>query len=167
MLLESFPILAFSVSATTRKPRKGEIHGKDYYFVSKEIFLEWLKKGLFLETEEVYPGIFYGTLYSEIERIRNMGKVPLFDVDINGAIKIKTIFKENFYTIFLEPPSIDDLKKRLSKRGTEEPQSIQNRINKAQAELALKDKCDYCLINDNLSQTFEKVSEIVRKVLKI
>jgi guanylate kinase len=134
-LLQKFPQLCFSVSATTRSKRNGEEHGKDYYFISLEEFHELIRKDEFLEWEEVYANGFYGTLRSEVDRIAAMGKVPIFDVDVEGGIHIKGRYDENLLDVFVRPPAIEDLRNRLVARASETAETLENRVKKAVHEI--------------------------------
>src|SRR6478672_8488004 len=141
-LLDHFPQLAFSVSAATRNPRSYEQDGRDYYFLSEESFLEKIRKNEFVEWEMVYEGKYYGTLKSELERIWKEKKSPLLDVDVKGGINIQQQYPENSLSLFIEPPSIEELERRLKARGTETPESLEARINKAAFELSFKSQFD-------------------------
>ncbi|MEI8202612.1 MAG: guanylate kinase [Bacteroidota bacterium] len=149
LLAEGLP-LAFSVSACTREPRKDEINGKDYYFISKEEFLEKIAKGEFLEWQEVYKDVFYGTLLSEINKIWAAGKHVIFDVDVRGGLNIKKKFPDRTLALFVMPPSVEALAERISNRKTETPESIKKRIAKATYELEFAENFDYILLNDDL-----------------
>lgn len=161
-LLEVFPNISFSVSATTRKPRGNEQHGNEYYFLSEEDFRNKLENDAFLEHEEVYPGLFYGTLWSEVHRIWEQGKVVLFDVDVVGGLNIKKKFGEQALAVFLQPPSIDTLMQRLKARSTEVEHELNMRINKAKQELSFADQYDVVVVNDVLQETFEKCEALVK-----
>src|SRR6476646_5199105 len=147
-LLKTFPQLAFSVSAATRQPRSYEKDGVDYYFIPLEDFKQKIQHKEFAEWEMVYDGKYYGTLKSELERIWNNQHVPLLDIDVKGAIHIQQQYPKSLLTLFIEPPSIEELKRRLQSRGTETPESLQARINKASYELSFKDHFNYCILND-------------------
>src|SRR5690349_19605172 len=129
-LLGHFPQLAFSISATTRECRQNEQDGKDYYFISPESFNQKIQHNEFVEWEMVYEGKYYGTLKSELERIWNNNQVPILDIDVKGAIHVQQQFLDDCFSIFIEPPSIDELKRRLEGRGTENHETMQARINK-------------------------------------
>lgn len=148
--LGEFPMLSFSVSATTRLPRGAEIDGKDYYFHSVEDFKGKIAQDLFVEFEEVYPDKFYGTLKSEVERIWNEGKVVIFDVDVKGGVALKKIFGDKALALFIAPPSVDELKKRLEGRATDDAATIATRVEKAQEELSYRDQFDKVVVNDDL-----------------
>lgn len=160
-LLEKFPILSFSVSATTRKPREGEKDGREYYFLEEADFRNKIEQGAFLEHEEVYKGLLYGTLFSEVERIWGEGKTVVFDVDVKGGINIKKQFGKNALAVFLKPPSIDILMERLRKRSTEVEHRLKERIDKAKYELSFESAYDIVLVNDVLEETFSKSEKLV------
>ena len=149
-LLEINPNLSFSISCATREKRTNETHGKDYYFLSVDEFNQKIDEQAFVEWEEVYPNHFYGTLRSEIERIWNEGKHVVFDIDVKGGLKLKEIFGDRALAIFVQPPTLDELAKRLTARNTDSPEKLRMRIEKATDELAFADQFDQILINDNL-----------------
>ena len=149
-LLESGLNLAFSVSATTRLPRGAEKDGHDYFFLSVSDFRDRIDRGEFVEWEEVYPDILYGTLKSELDRIWSAGNSVLFDVDVSGGINLKGIFGDRAFAIFIMPPSVTELEKRLKGRGTESPEKIRMRVDKAAAEIRMADRFDCIIINDDL-----------------
>ena len=157
--------LAFSISATTRKPRPGEVDGKDYYFLSVEAFKERIADDAFVEWEEVYEGVFYGTLKTEIERIWNAHKAVVFDIDVEGGISIKQFFKEKALTVFVQPPSIEDLRNRLESRNTESNEQLEVRVNKASQELQKSTEFDTILINDKLEKALHEAEQIVAQFL--
>jgi len=159
--------LMFSVSATSRKPRGNEIEGKDYYFLSSKDFKNKIKNNLFIEWEEVYKNQFYGTLNEEMERIWNLKKNIIFDVDVKGGINIKKTFPQNSISIFIKPPSIIELKNRLLKRGTETSSSIKKRIEKAEYELTFAKNFDKVIINDNLETAIEETEQTITNFLKL
>ena len=165
-LLRKYPELAFSVSATTRKPRGNEKDGVDYYFISEEEFKEKIHHKEFLEWEMVYEGKYYGTLKSELQRIWNMKKVPLLDIDIKGAIHVQQQHPQDCLTIFVEPPSVDELKKRLLSRGTETEESFRARINKASYEISFKHSFDKVIVNDQLDRACKEAEEIVNEFIE-
>ena len=143
--------LGFSISTTSRQPRGKEQNGVDYYFISAEEFKTQIEKDFFLEWEEVYANNFYGTYKSEIERLGKEGKNVLFDIDVFGGINIKKIFGDRALSIFIQPPSIEELQRRLENRQTESPEKIQMRIDKAEHEIKQAVHFDVVLINDNFS----------------
>jgi guanylate kinase len=160
-LLETYPQLAFSISAATRSPRSYEVDGKDYYFLSLEDFKQKIHEKEFIEWEMVYEGKYYGTLKSELKRIWNNNQVPLLDIDVKGAIHVQQQYPESLLTIFIEPPSIDELKRRLQSRGTETAESLQARVNKASYELSFKDQFHKSIVNED----FEKACAEARKIV--
>ncbi|MFO7574869.1 MAG: guanylate kinase [Bacteroidales bacterium] len=145
--------LGFSVSATTREPRRGEIDGKDYYFMSGAQFRNGIEKGEFVEWEEVYSGHFYGTLRSEIERLWAEGRNIIFDVDVKGGLNLKRIYSEKALAIFIMPPSVDELEKRLRLRGKDCEEKIRMRVDKAIEEIGFAPRFDQVIINDDLETT--------------
>jgi guanylate kinase len=154
--------LTFSISATTRAPRGEEQDGRDYYFLSREEFMQRVVKEEFLEWEEVYSGTCYGTLKSEIERIWNEGKVIVFDVDVNGGRNIKKYFGGDALSIFVMPPSVEVLEQRLRSRGTDSEEAIRERLDKAAWELDFAaGKFDRDLVNDKLEDTFAESEALV------
>ena len=153
--------LEFSVSACSRDPRENEIDGKDYYFLGLEGFKTQIEKGSFIEWEEVYTNNFYGTLKSEIERVWANGKTVIFDLDVIGGLNLKRIFGDQALAIFVKPPSYEELEKRLRSRSTETEDKIQQRMNKANTELAYAPEFDIILINDDLEETCKKAKELV------
>ncbi|HCY89461.1 MAG TPA: guanylate kinase [Chitinophagaceae bacterium] len=166
-LLKALPDkLAFSVSAATRQPRNNEKDGVDYYFISPDDFQQKIQQKEFAEWEMVYEGKYYGTLKSELKRIWNKQHVPVLDIDVKGAIHIQQQYPENKLSIFVEPPSVDELKKRLMSRGTESEESLQARVNKASYELSFKDHFDEVILNDNLENACRKAKELVQRFLQ-
>jgi len=167
-LLEEYPdTLGFSVSATTRKKRKYERGGKDYYFLSEKDFREKIAAGEFVEWEEVYENQFYGTLNSEIERLWKKGKVVVFDIDVKGAQNIKKYYGDDCLAVFIAPPSIEVLIERLENRGTETEKSLKKRIARVKKEMEFKDSFDTVLVNDFLPKTFRSAEKIVEDFLAI
>jgi guanylate kinase len=164
-LLSSFPQLAFSISAATREARENEINGKDYYFISLEDFQEKIKNNRFAEWEMVYQGKYYGTLHSELERIWGNGQVPVMDIDVKGAIHLQQQFPDSSLSIFIEPPSIDELRRRLESRGTESEKSLADRVNKASYEISFKQHFHSVILNDDLPKACKKAEEVVREFL--
>lgn len=157
--------LEFSVSATSRAPRGVEQHGKDYYFLSSEEFDQKIAEDAFVEWEEVYAGTKYGTLRSEMERIWSKGHTILFDVDVKGGVRLKNIFGEQALSIFVMPPSIEELRRRLEGRATDSPEKIEQRIGKANEELGYADKFDRTIINDDLDVAVEQVRKAVTEFI--
>ena len=157
--------LAFSVSATTRPPRPHEVHGRDYYFLSREAFEDRVAAGAFLEYEEVYAGQYYGTLASEVARLWAEGKVVVFDVEVKGASRLKAHFGEAAHVVFVAPPSEEVLFARLRGRGTEDEASLRKRIARAAEELAYRDRFDEVLVNDDLPAAKRLAEDICRRWL--
>ena len=164
-LLEQFSNLEFSISATSRAPRGVEKNGVDYYFLSAEEFAEAVAADKFVEWEEVYKGTCYGTLRSEMERIWSKGNVILFDVDVMGGIRLKEIFGEDAMSIFVMPPSIEEMRRRLEGRGTDAPEVIEKRIAKASFELTKAPEFDKQIVNDDLEVAVAEVAEIVKNFI--
>jgi guanylate kinase len=160
-LVQKDPGLEFSVSATSRKPRPGEVQGKDYYFLPESDFRKRVKNGDFLEWEEVYSGLFYGTLKSEVERIRNAGNNVIFDVDVVGGLKIKKIYGDEALAVFVQPPSVEELKNRLQNRSTESDEKMRMRIAKAEKELEFAHRFDVVIVNDDLPKALKEAEKIV------
>lgn len=166
-LLKTFPELAFSISAATRQARSYETNGVDYYFISPEDFKHKIQQKEFAEWEMVYEGKYYGTLKSELQRIWNNHQVPLLDIDVKGAIHVKQQYPESLLTIFIEPPSIAELKRRLESRGTETAESIQARVNKASYELSFKDQFNALILNDDFKRACTDAEKIIREFLNL
>ncbi len=160
-LMERFPNLEFSVSATSRSPRGTERHGEDYFFFTPEQFRAAVEEGKFVEWEEVYAGTHYGTLRSEVERIWDKGYAILFDVDVVGGLRLKSIFGEDALAIFVMPPSVDALHERLRKRGTDSPEKIEKRLAKAGREIEFAPKFDYVVLNDDLDTAVDVTEKLV------
>lgn len=165
-LLQRFPELTFSVSAATRAPRENETNGVDYYFLSLEEFQLKIQRNEFIEWEMVYEGKYYGTLKEELERIWSSNKVPVLDIDVKGAIHVQQQFPEKTLTIFIEPPSIDELKRRLQGRGTETKESLEARINKASYEISFKHSFSHTIVNHNLEKARQEAESIVEAFLR-
>ncbi|MDY3339359.1 guanylate kinase [Riemerella anatipestifer] len=163
--LEKFSNLEFSISATTRQPRGAEQDGKDYHFLSLEKFKQLISEEAFVEYEEVYMDKFYGTLKSEVERIWKLGNTVIFDVDVVGGVNLKKIFGEKALSIFIAPPSIEELKNRLVSRGTDDEETIKIRVDKAAEELSYQDKFDKIIINDDLSVAQKEVEQVIHQFL--
>lgn len=165
-LLKRFPDkLAFSISAATRERRNHEKEGVDYYFMSVPEFKEKIQSGSFVEWEMVYEGKYYGTLKSEIRRIWKEGKIPLLDIDVQGAIHVQQQGPENTLTLFIEPPSVEELRKRLESRGTETNESLQARLNKSAYELSFKHHFDKAILNSDLQNACLQAEQIVKEFL--
>lgn len=161
-LMEQDLHLEFSVSATTREPRADEKHGREYYFLPVPLFKKRIENGDFIEWQEVYKDQYYGTLREEIDRISGKGNDVLFDVDVKGGINLKKIFGTRAISIFIMPPSQRELEKRLIARGTDSPEKIRLRVEKAQAEMRMADQFDHIVINDRLEMAEKEVYEIVK-----
>jgi guanylate kinase len=162
-LLNKIPELEFSISATTRDCRGDEVNGKDYYFISTEDFLHRVAKHEFVEFEEVYSGTFYGTLNSEIKRIWMSGKVVVFDIDVEGGLRLKKKYGDDALAIFVQPPSLETLVQRLGSRGTDSAEKLKERIDKAGKELAYADKFDVILPNNDLKTACTEAEKLVRE----
>lgn len=164
-LMQEFPSMRFSISATTRPRRDSEEHGKDYYFLSVEEFKSRLESGDFLEWEEVYPDRFYGTLKSEVERILNNDHIALFDVDVEGGLQIKKFFGRQLLDVFVMPPSVDELHKRLVARATESEESLMKRLSKAEKEMQYAFRFNQVIVNTDLDTAKREAVEKVRAFL--
>jgi guanylate kinase len=164
-LMQRFPMLAFSISAATRNARGEEKDGVDYYFISEDEFQEKIKDKEFAEWEMVYEGKYYGTLKSELERIWANNKIPVLDIDVKGAIHVQKQYPVNTLSIFIEPPSIDELEKRLSARGTEDEASLLSRVSKAGYEISFKNHFDKIIVNENLEKACAKAEALVQEFL--
>ena len=160
-LLKNTPELSFSVSACSREKRENEIDGTDYHFVGIEAFKQKIKEGAFLEWEEVYHNQYYGTLKSELERIWDKGKTVIFDVDVIGGLNIKKQFPSECLSIFIMPPSIEILRKRLSGRGSESEESLGKRLGKAKEEIANNHKFDVVILNDDFATACAETKEVI------
>lgn len=159
--------LNFSISATTRSPRSGEIDGKDYHFLSEADFRKHIEERNFVEWEEVYSGCFYGTLKSEIEKHLNQGEHVVFDVDVVGALNIKKEYRERALAIFVMPPSLEVLKERLLIRASESEETLQMRLAKAAHEMSFAPQFDLILVNNQIDDTVKEVREIIDHFLKL
>jgi guanylate kinase len=165
-LLNVNPALSFSISACTRDKRgRNETHGKDYYFITPDEFRQKIEAEEFVEWEEVYEGAFYGTLKSEIERIWSLGKHAILDVDVKGGLAIKHFYKDRALAIFVKPPSVEELAKRLEARATDSASSISSRVFKAKFELSFEDKFDTVIVNDDLEKAFDEAEKLVTNFL--
>ena len=160
-LINNCPRLEFSISACTRSPRVGESNGKDYYFLSVPEFQKLIEQNAFVEWEMVYEGKYYGTLKSELDRIWQKKNVPLIDIDVKGALAIHDQFPQMATSVFIEAPSIEELRNRLIKRGTETAKSLEERVEKARTELTFAPKFDHILVNDELNQATKERTSIV------
>src|SRR6187431_2045248 len=165
-LMQTFPQLSFSISAATRKARGAEENGKDYYFISETDFKQKIQHNEFAEWEMVYEGKYYGTLKSELQRIWNDNKTPLLDIDVKGAIHVQQQHPENTLVLFIEPPSIDELKRRLHSRGTEDEDSLNARLSKASYELSFKHSFNHVIINTDFEKACNEVETFVYDFIK-
>lgn len=165
-LLENLDSIEFSVSCATRSPRENEVNGKDYYFLSTEEFKQKIDNQEFAEWEEVYAGSFYGTLKSEISRIWAKGKSVIFDIDVDGGINLKKLYPDNSLSVFIMPPSVDELEKRLRARNTESEEKLQMRVEKAENELLLAPQFDAIILNDDLEKSKLEIVELISEFLK-
>jgi guanylate kinase len=160
-LLKTFPQLEFSVSATSRKIREGENDGREYYFISSDEFRLMIAQGKLLEWQEVYPGSYYGTQVSEVERITSNGQFPVFDVDVVGGLNIKKMFGDKALAIFVRPPSYEILESRLRSRASDNEDSLQKRLSKVKWELTFEKDFDSVIVNDKLEDAFKQVETLV------
>ena len=165
-LMDRFEVLSFSVSATTRSARGNEKDGVDYYFIDLEQFKKKIQQKEFAEWEMVYEGKYYGTLKTELKRIWAMNRVPVLDIDVKGAIHVQQQYPENTLSIFIEPPSIEELRNRLLSRGTENEDSLQARVNKASYEISFKEHFDKIIVNENLEKACMHAETIVSAFLE-
>lgn len=166
-LLNKYPDkLAFSVSAATREPRGAEKDGVDYYFMSEEEFTDKIQHEAFVEWEMVYKGKYYGTLKSEVHRIWSQGKAPVLDIDVKGAIHVQQQYPDTTLSIFIEPPTVDELKRRLMSRGTETEESLNTRISKAAYEISFKNSFDRIIVNADLDAACKEAEEVILAFLK-
>ena len=160
-ILGLYPELEFSVSATSRAPRGREQDGREYYFFTADMFREMIEEGKFVEYEEVYPGSFYGTLKSEVERIWQKGHVIIFDVDVKGGVNLKRIFGDKALSVFISAPSVEVLRDRLEKRATDSPEAIAGRVAKAAEEMTYAGQFDYVLVNDDLEKAYAEADRVI------
>lgn len=160
-LIQKYSTIGFSISACTRDKRgRNEEHGKDYYFLTIADFHQKIEENAFVEWEEVYPGGYYGTLKSEIERLWAEGKDVIFDVDVKGGLKLKEYFGDDALAIFVKVPTLEELERRLRERGTETEESLSKRLYKMKFEMTFQDKFDVVLLNDSLEDSFEKAEKL-------
>ncbi|UZR96060.1 guanylate kinase [Chondrinema litorale] len=164
-LLAKNKCLTFSISATTRSKRPNEVDGKDYYFLSKETFIEKIKQNAFAEYEQVYEGLFYGTLKEEVNRIWNEGKHIIVDVDVKGGLNLKKQYGDQALAVFVKPPDIQTLETRLRNRNTESEDKLLERIAKASEELQFEKQFDVALVNDNIETAFKDAEALVDKFI--
>lgn len=166
-LLGIHPEMEFSISATSRAPRGQEQHGVEYYFFSTEEFRKMIAEEKFVEHEEVYPGSYYGTLKSEVDRIWAKGHAIVFDIDVQGGVNLKRIFGDKAFSVFIQAPSVEILRERLQGRGTDTPEAIERRVAKAASEMEFAaGKFDYVLVNDDLQAALAEAEKIVDNFLK-
>ena len=166
-LLHTFPQLGFSISATSRKLRPGETYGREYYFVDAEEFKTMIDAGKLLEWQEVYPGSFYGTPVSEVDRISQNGQFPIFDVDVVGGLNIKKMFGQQALAVFIRPPSYEILESRLRARATESEESLRKRLDKVKWELTFEKDFDCVIINNILEDSLRQAEKMVSDFLEI
>lgn len=155
----------FSISATSRKPRGSEQDGVEYYFLTEEDFRRRISEGDFLEYEEVYPGCFYGTLRSEVDRTLDRGENVILDIDVQGGLNVKKIYGDRALTLFIQPPSIERLRERLERRGTDAPEVIERRLAKAETELSFAPKYDAVVVNDDLEEACQAAARTIEDFL--
>lgn len=158
--------LQFSISATTRKPRSGEVDGIDYYYFDRDQFLDAIKNNLLVEYQEVYNGTLYGTLKSEVERIRKSGKNIILDIDVKGALNVKRLYPHESLALFIKPPSLEVLKERLISRNTDSIESINQRIAKAEEELNYANQFDDCVVNDDLEKAVTDTYNAIKNFIE-
>jgi guanylate kinase len=165
-LIDQFPQLEFSISATSRAQRANEIDGRDYFFLSSEAFRQKVNAGEFVEWEEVYPGQYYGTLRAQLDAIWSRGHSPIFDVDVKGGSHLKQLFGGDALALFIAPPSLIALEERLRARGTETHESLRKRIGKAEEEMAWAPRFDAVIVNDHLDRACAEASARVTEFLR-
>lgn len=165
-LLSRYEQLSFSTSATTRPKRPHETDGKDYYFISPAEFRALVKEDGFVEWEEVYAGLFYGTLKREVDRLWGAGKHIVFDIDVKGAINIKKAYPEEAIAVFVKPPSLQALQKRLAARGTEDEANLKKRLDRAAEEMSYENRFDIVLVNDHLPDALRAAEQIIEDAIK-
>lgn len=159
--------LQFSVSATNRKPRPGEVDGVSYHFLSDEEFKDLIANGAFVEYEQVYPGRYYGTLRSEIQNRVDAGHNVILDIDVNGGMNVRRQFGDEALSIFIAPPSIDELRRRLVHRGSESPEAIEERVGRAEYELGFRDRFDHVVVNDELPRAIGEIEKLMADFINI
>ena len=155
--------MQFSVSATNRPPRDGEVHGVNYYFLTDDDFKKAISQGDFVEYEEVYPGRYYGTLKSEIARIVDGGHTVVLDIDVKGGVNVKRMYGDEAVSVFIQPPSVEALRSRLVGRGTETEDAIEQRVARAEFEIGYAPQFDHTVVNDDLTEAIENVSKILKE----
>jgi len=164
-LLRKYPKLSFSVSAATREPRGKEQNGVDYHFMSVDAFRQKITENAFVEWEMVYDAKYYGTLKSELERIWSENRVPVLDIDVKGAIHVQQQFAGNCLSVFIEPPSMEELKRRLHSRGTESPESLLTRLNKANYEISFNHHFTKTIVNDDFEKACAETEQVIKDFL--
>ncbi len=164
-LIKKYPKLSFSISATTRLPRGNEQNGLEYYFMSVEDFKQKIDANAFIEWEMVYEGKYYGTLKNELERIWSEGRVPMLDIDVKGAIHVQQQFSGDCLSIFIQPPSVQELRRRLESRGTETPESLATRVNKASYEMSFSHHFSKIILNDELEKACAETEQVIEEFL--
>ncbi len=164
-LLNKYPILSLSISAATRKPREGEQNGVQYHFLSESDFRKKIEADEFVEWEMVYQGSYYGTLKCELQRIWDLRKTPILDIDVKGAIHLQQQFGDICLSIFIEPPSIEELKNRLMSRGTETAESLANRVNKASYEMSFRNHFHKTILNKDLTIACAETEKLIKDFL--
>lgn len=165
-ILKLHPEMEFSVSATSRAPRGQERNGIEYHFFTADEFRKMIAEDKFVEYEEVYAGSFYGTLKSEVQRIWDKGHVIIFDVDVKGGVNLKKYFGDKALSVFIQAPSVEELRKRLFARGTDSAEAIAKRVAKASEEMTYADKFDYILVNDDLQKAYAEAEKVVDDFLQ-
>lgn len=165
-ILKLHPEMEFSVSATSRAPRGQERNGIEYHFFTADEFCKMIAEDKFVEYEEVYAGSFYGTLKSEVQRIWDKGHVIIFDVDVKGGVNLKKYFGDKALSVFIQAPSVEELRKRLVARGTDSAEAIAKRVAKASEEMTYADKFDYILVNDDLQKAYAEAEKVVDDFLQ-
>lgn len=165
-ILKLHPEMEFSVSATSRAPRGQERNGIEYHFFTADEFRKMIAEDKFVEYEEVYTGSFYGTLKSEVQRIWDKGHVIIFDVDVKGGVNLKKYFGDKALSVFIQAPSVEELRKRLVARGTDSAEAIAKRVAKASEEMTYADKFDYILVNDDLQKAYAEAEKVVDEFLQ-
>lgn len=164
-LLTALPELSFSISACTRQPRAGEVDGKDYYFLTTDKFKQLIEEEAFIEYEMVYEGKYYGTLKTEIDRMWSNAQVPLIDIDVQGAMNVQKQYPDTSLSVFIKAPSIEELRKRLESRGTETPETLAERVHKAEEELLHASEFDHVVVNDDLEVAYTELFDIISKYI--
>lgn len=165
-ILKLHPEMEFSVSATSRAPRGQECNGIEYHFFTADEFRKMIAEDKFVEYEEVYAGSFYGTLKSEVQRIWDKGHVIIFDVDVKGGVNLKKYFGDKALSVFIQAPSVEELRKRLVARGTDSAEAIAKRVAKASEEMTYADKFDYILVNDDLQKAYAEAEKVIDDFLQ-